>query len=142
MIYSFEEAENLLKESIIIPGKVHVPVKFLVDAQLPKRLSDFLNRSGFMSLHTLDLPDKNATTDRTIKHKAFVEGLVLITKDDDFLRSFMIEGKPSRMILVKTGNISNNVLLELFQKGLGVLTALIELHSMIEITREEIIVHD
>lgn len=33
-------------------------VKFIVNAQLPKRLSVFLNDKGFDSLHTLDLPKK------------------------------------------------------------------------------------
>ncbi len=38
-------------------------MKFIVDAQLPKSLSDLLNSRGFDSIHTLDLPNKNSTSD-------------------------------------------------------------------------------
>ncbi|WP_219921611.1 DUF5615 family PIN-like protein [Rufibacter sp. XAAS-G3-1] len=38
-------------------------MKFIVDAQLPKSLSDLLRSKGIESVHTLDLPDKNKTKD-------------------------------------------------------------------------------
>jgi len=41
-------------------------MKFIVDAQLPKKLSELLVKKGFDSLHTLDLPNNNATTDNEI----------------------------------------------------------------------------
>lgn len=41
-------------------------MKFLVDAQLPKRLSDFLVTKGFDSIHTLQLDNRNATQDSEI----------------------------------------------------------------------------
>ena len=41
-------------------------MKFIVDAQLPKSLSDLLNYRGFDSLHTLELQDKNSTSDKVI----------------------------------------------------------------------------
>ena len=109
---------------------------------MPKRLSDFLNNNGHHSIHTLELPDKNATTDSFIKNKALKEDLILITKDDDFLHSFFIEKKPPKLILVKTGNISNNTLIDIFDKGLIAITTLIEKHSLLEITKEEIVVHN
>lgn len=31
-------------------------MKFLIDAQLPKKLSMFLIEKGYSSIHTLDLP--------------------------------------------------------------------------------------
>ena len=41
-------------------------MKFLVDAQLPKRFANWLNETGQDALHTLDLPRKNLTTDSEI----------------------------------------------------------------------------
>jgi len=38
-------------------------MKFIVDAHLSKKLSLFLNEKGFDSIHTLDLPNKNSTSD-------------------------------------------------------------------------------
>ncbi len=41
-------------------------MKFLIDAQLPARLAEFLNRAGHDALHTIGLPDGNRSTDSQI----------------------------------------------------------------------------
>jgi len=41
-------------------------MKFLVDAQLPRRLAVRLTKAGHDALHTLDLPNGNRTTDAEI----------------------------------------------------------------------------
>ena len=38
-------------------------MKFLIDAQLPTRLAELLNRAGHDALHTIGLPDGNRSTD-------------------------------------------------------------------------------
>lgn len=56
-------------------------MKVIVDAQLPKRLSDFLGSKNVDSKHTLDLPDKIATSDQEIIRLADQEERIVITKD-------------------------------------------------------------
>ena len=41
-------------------------MKFLVDAQLPRRLVERLRDAGHDAVHTRDLPNENRTTDREI----------------------------------------------------------------------------
>jgi predicted nuclease of predicted toxin-antitoxin system len=41
-------------------------MKFLVDAQLPVRLARFLESTGYDTIHTKDLSNKNATSDTEI----------------------------------------------------------------------------
>lgn len=41
-------------------------MKFLVDAQLPRRLAGRLREAGHEAIHTLDLPLGNRTTDTLI----------------------------------------------------------------------------
>ena len=41
-------------------------MKFLVDAQLPKTLSDFLKWKGHDSVHSSELPMKNSTSDKDL----------------------------------------------------------------------------
>ncbi len=41
-------------------------MKFLIDAQLPVRLSLFLQRAGYDTIHTRDLPQQNATPDTEV----------------------------------------------------------------------------
>jgi predicted nuclease of predicted toxin-antitoxin system len=59
-------------------------VKFLIDAQLPKSLSDFLKLKGYNCVHTLELPNENDTTDNEILKYCELENRVVITKDNDF----------------------------------------------------------
>jgi predicted nuclease of predicted toxin-antitoxin system len=41
-------------------------MKFLIDAQLPVRLSRFLQSAGYDAIHTRDLPQQNATPDTEV----------------------------------------------------------------------------
>ncbi len=75
-------------------------MRFIVDAQLPKSLSDFLKWKGFDSVHTLELPDKNNTKDEWINKLSISEKRIVITKDIDFLESFLIKSEPKKLILI------------------------------------------
>lgn len=117
-------------------------MKFLVDAQLPKSISNFLNSLGYNSIHTLELPNKNNTSDNQIIELAEKEKRIIITKDNDFLESFMLYRKPPKLILIKTGNIRNTALLELFQKHHEYIINMAKDSSLIEINTNEIIIHE
>jgi predicted nuclease of predicted toxin-antitoxin system len=41
-------------------------MKFLIDAQLPRRLAHQLSSAGYDAIHTLDLPNGNRTSDADI----------------------------------------------------------------------------
>jgi len=116
-------------------------VKVLVDAHLPKRLSEFLSVHDIESKHTLDLPKKNATPDSEIIRFADDENRVVITKDSDFLDNYILDGSPKKLLIVSTGNINNRNLIQLFEKNLETLKSLFEENSVIEINEEEIQVH-
>lgn len=116
-------------------------MKFIVDAQLPKTLSDFLNYKGFDSIHTLELPDKNKTQDNIINTIADKDNRIVITKDNDFLESFLLEAKPAKLVLIKTGNISNTELIILFENQLHKISLLLEDSPLIVIYKNEIVAH-
>jgi len=82
-------------------------MKFLVDAQLPRRIALWLRDQGHDAIHTLDLPDQNRTTDMAIVSLADDDGRVVVTKDADFVESFILRHAPARLLLISTGNISN-----------------------------------
>ena len=86
-------------------------MKFLVDAQLPKSLSDFLNWRGFDSIHTLDLPQKNNTSDAGVIQLADRDNRIVISKDVDFLNTHLLKLLPKKLVMVKTGNICNKRLI-------------------------------
>ena len=116
-------------------------MKFIVDAQLPKSLSDFLLFKGFDSIHTLELPEKNKTQDNRINTIAESENRIVITKDNDFLESFLLVGKPPKLIIVKTGNIRNAELIAIFQTQLNKICLLLDDSALIVIYKNEIVAH-
>jgi predicted nuclease of predicted toxin-antitoxin system len=85
-------------------------VKFLIDAQLPRLLSNWLNSTGHDSIHTLDLPDGNRTSDIDISEIAEREMRIVVTKDSDFVDSFLLNHSPRKLLLISTGNINNREL--------------------------------
>ena len=86
-------------------------MKFLVDAQLPRHLAASLKWSGHDVLHTLDLPSGNRTPDWRINEISVQEQRIVVTKDADFVNSFLLTGVPYKLLLVSTGNISISLLL-------------------------------
>ena len=116
-------------------------MKFIIDAQLPISLSNMLKSRGHDSIHTLELPDKNKTKDNYITRISIEEKRIVVTKDNDFLESFLIHGQPQKLILVRTGNIGNTEMKALFNKHLERISGLMEENSLIEITKTEIVIH-
>jgi predicted nuclease of predicted toxin-antitoxin system len=116
-------------------------MKLLVDAQLPRRLSEFLNGLGHDSVHTLDLPTGNRTTDDEINIRTIAESRVLITKDADFVDSFLTRKVPFKLLLVATGNIGNDELLDLFRRNSATVVDQFDVHNFIELTRDQVVIH-
>ena len=116
-------------------------MKVLVDAQLPQRLARFLSSKDIDSKHTLDLPDKNATSDNEIIKVADKEERVVISKDSDFWDDYILEGHPQKLLIVSTGNISNTKLIQLFEQNIETIKSLFEENAVIEIYKEEIQLH-
>ena len=83
-------------------------MKLLVDAQLPARLARHLAAAGHDVLHTTDLPDGNRTPDGEIARRADAEGRLVVSKDRDFREGHLLHGSPVRLLVVATGNISND----------------------------------
>jgi len=106
-------------------------VKFLVDAQLPRKLAELLESLGHDARHTLDLPAKNRTSDETLRQLAQDEDRVLVTKDSDFVDSFMVRGLPPKLLFVTTGNMANKDLLTLFRASLPAIVDALESHSFV-----------
>ena len=116
-------------------------MKFLVDAQLPRRLADWLTQQGHDALHTLDLPRANRTPDAEVIGCADADGRAVVTKDADFVNSFQLRGQPGRLLLVSTGNISNEELVKLWEKHLSAIVRAAESSRFVELTTNAVVIH-
>lgn len=116
-------------------------MKFLVDAQLPRQLVSRLREAGHEAIHTLDLPSGNRTPDSLINELSLDDEYVVVTKDADFVNSFLLYQKPYKLLLVSTGNIRNTELESLFVSNLERIADKFERFDFIELNQKTIIFH-
>lgn len=115
-------------------------MSFLVDAQLPRRMTDWLTAAGCHAIHTLDLADANRTTDEVVAEIADEAQRILVTKDADFVDSHVLDGVPGRVLLISTGNISNRELERLFVPMIPDIVREFASHSFLELGRQGLVI--
>jgi predicted nuclease of predicted toxin-antitoxin system len=116
-------------------------MKFLVDAQLPRRFANWLKEARHDALHTLNLPKKNHTPDSELIARAKQEGRIVISKDADFVQSYLVTGEPP-LLLISTGNISNAELEKILRDNLSAIETAFASGRFVEINREALVVHE
>jgi predicted nuclease of predicted toxin-antitoxin system len=116
-------------------------MKFLVDAQLPKRLARRLREAAHEAIHTLDLPLGNRTTDALINDLSAREHYVVVTKDADFVNSFILNGRPHKLLLISTGNIRNAELEAIFLSNLEKIAEGFDSFDYIELNQRTLVFH-
>lgn len=115
-------------------------MRFLVDAQLPRRMVGWLTVAGHDATHTLDLADQNRTTDQQLIVFADREQRIVVTKDADFVNTHLLSGRPSKLCFVSTGNITNRELEALLIPVIPDIVRDFQTHSFIEIGRLGIVI--
>lgn len=117
-------------------------MKFIIDAQLPVRLKKWLVKNEYDAIHTDDLPRKEFTSDLEIIRVAESENRIVISKDSDFYKFNLINGKPKRILFLTMGNIVNKELIRLFELNFPTIEKLFNNGSMIiEFNNDSITVH-
>jgi predicted nuclease of predicted toxin-antitoxin system len=94
-------------------------VKFLLDAQLPPRLTRALTRGGHVALHVYECGLLTAP-DRNIGKYAVKQKAVVITKDADF--AAMAAGP----VWLRLGNVNNDVLIAAVMAALPEIVAAVK----------------
>lgn len=115
-------------------------MKFIIDAQLPKRLSHLLISRGFDSIHTSELEKGNFTTDKELIDISIRESRIVITKDSDFYNSFLQKAEPYKLVFLKVGNTSTTEIIAIFSKNMEVIMEYLRFNFVIEIGPKNIIV--
>jgi predicted nuclease of predicted toxin-antitoxin system len=117
-------------------------MKFIVDAQLPYGLKNFLVSLEHDAIHTDDLPLKAGTPDSEINAISKTEERIVITKDTDFLDSFYINNSPAKLLIITTGNIVNKELYGLFTRNITSIIEAFNNHSLVELDNNDLIIHE
>jgi len=85
-------------------------LKLLVDAQLPQALAEWLRDQGLSAEHLAELGLLSAS-DGEIWDLALSKGYVIVTKDRDFVEWSRHRTPRARVLWVRFGNMSREVLL-------------------------------
>lgn len=73
--------------------------------------------------------------------RAMQEGRIVISKDADFVQSFLVIGEPP-LLPISTGNISNTELEKILRANSNGIEAAFASARFVEITREALVVHE
>lgn len=115
-------------------------MRFLLDAHLPASLRQIFANAGHDAIHTLDLPDQNATRDGILNKISIEESRVVVTKDTDFYYSHLLHGRPWKLVLVRTGNMSLKEMRGLFELHLAAIVEALESCSLVAIDKQAVTV--
>jgi predicted nuclease of predicted toxin-antitoxin system len=80
-------------------------LRFIVDAHLPPGLCAVLRAAGHDALHTRQLTAQNRTADGVINEPSLTEQRVVVTNDADFYHSHLLQGRPRKLLFIRTGNL-------------------------------------
>jgi predicted nuclease of predicted toxin-antitoxin system len=93
-------------------------------------------------VHTSEFPDGNRTTDRQIADLADGGNRVVVTKDRDFRDSHLLMNSPRRLlVVVRTGNITNDALLKLFEAHLDAIVNALDNVDFAELRADSLVAH-
>lgn len=113
-------------------------MKFLLDAHLPRRIGALLAERGHDAIHTLNLTAGNHTKDSVISRISVMEERVVVSKDSDFVYSHVLQGRPWKLLLIKTGNISAQDLCALLGRHLPTIELVLQTHTLVEVDRSSV----
>lgn len=111
----------------------------IVDAQLPQKLCEILEKIGIKTIHVDDLPDGDETPDNQISEFADQNNIFVITKDSDFYHSYMVKNQPKKLFLISTGNIKNKQLFDLIRNNSIIISEMLKRKNFLELTNSGII---
>lgn len=82
-------------------------MKFLLDANISWRLSGKLKSHFEDCFHVDHIGLKVPASDNEIWEYALANELIIVTNDDDFVNILNFKGYPPKVVLLRTGNQSN-----------------------------------
>jgi predicted nuclease of predicted toxin-antitoxin system len=110
-------------------------MRFLVDAQLPPALAQWIGKRGYSASPVRDLGLRDSD-DGSIFNLATEQGWILVTKDEDFVvRCLGIAGAP-KVVWLRIGNCTNVRLFSVLEPLWGEITKRIQSGEILIEVRE------
>ena len=113
-------------------------MKFLIDAHLPPSLRAVFKAAGHDAIHTLDMPDQNASRDGLLNEISVAEKRVVVTKDTDFYYSHLLHGRPWKLVIVRTGNMGLKETKLMFENHLPAIESALQTCTLVELDQKKV----
>jgi predicted nuclease of predicted toxin-antitoxin system len=98
-------------------------MKFICDVHIAFKLVNYLKRRGCECYHVNTIFTDTRTADKEIAKHADENGLIVITKDQDFRDSYILSRTPKKLVKLNTGNSSTQQMIDLFENNWSILVA-------------------
>ncbi|MEQ9426613.1 MAG: DUF5615 family PIN-like protein [Cyclobacteriaceae bacterium] len=112
-------------------------MRFLCDVHISLRLSKRLEQLGHHSEHVNHILNKWHTADPDIVEYVDANDCILITKDQDFRTSYLLNNAPKKLLKINLGNISNQELIDNVESNIDKISELDSVNSsfMVEVNK-------
>ncbi len=91
-------------------------MKFLCDVHIARKVVYFLSRKCELAIHANDVLSGSMTKDAALAQFADEGDFILVSKDADFLNSYLIHRVPKKLIKINLGNIPTGDLMALLER--------------------------
>ncbi|MCF6360170.1 MAG: DUF5615 family PIN-like protein [Cyclobacteriaceae bacterium] len=112
-------------------------MQFLCDVHISIKVAKRISKLGYKAEHINSILDKWHTKDKDIANYVDKHNLILITKDQDFRNSYLLNHSPKKLLKINLGNISNKEMLQIVENHLNQIELIEQSNSsfMIEINK-------
>ena len=115
----------------------------LCDVHIALKVVRFFQSKNVKAMHVNDLPDSCYSSDKDICKFADQNNFVVVTKDSDFLDTYLVHQTPKSLIKINLGNVSTSELIAIFERHLDFFITYFEKGSgCIEISKHHVFVHE
>ena len=118
-------------------------MKFLCDVHISFKVKNFLLSNNCDCIHINEILAGDKTKDSDIALYCNNNDFILITKDEDFVDSYLLKKLPLKLVKINLGNISTSLLLEILVKALPVIKKLNERkYFLFEVNKNEFLISE
>ncbi|MFY0686365.1 MAG: DUF5615 family PIN-like protein [Cyclobacteriaceae bacterium] len=112
-------------------------MKFLIDENLPPEIPRLFLERGYYAVHINDLKTSSITkiSDDRIRHFSLFKNYVVVTKDDDFVKSYVSRRVPEKVVFIYHSGIKKE-LIEIVHKHLDKAIELIRASDFVELNEQ------
>lgn len=114
-------------------------MKFIIDENLSPEVCSIFRNEDLEAYHVNEMKThkKQKVRDDQLRHLALFKQYVIVTKDDDFVRSYVSRKVPEKMIYIYGMN-EKAALLERLTECITEVASLISSHDFIEVNENEV----